>query len=216
MQQKHSGRPKDLKKRQAILQAAKDLFLELGYDGSSMDAIAHKAEVSKLTVYNHFNDKAQLFGAAIEMVREQRLPKQFWQVDIGSDVVRVLQQLGEAFLQMVYSAEAIKLTHLMSSMVCSNIELVHLFYQAGPERTRQNMLEIFQRIQILGLLTIDDAQISSNVFLGLLMDTQYDRVIWQMLPVPTHVEIEQIVMQRVALFLRLYPKVKSAGLNPAN
>src|SRR5690606_5321082 len=34
------GRPKDPAKRQAILEAAKSLFMQNGYDGSSMDAIA--------------------------------------------------------------------------------------------------------------------------------------------------------------------------------
>ncbi|TXJ08269.1 MAG: TetR/AcrR family transcriptional regulator [Acinetobacter sp.] len=205
MQQRHSGRPKDLKKRQAILQAAKDLFLELGYDGSSMDAIAQKAGVSKLTVYNHFNDKAQLFGAAIEMVCEQRLPRQLYEVNSDSDIEQVLQQLGEAFLNMVYSAEAMKLSHLMSSMVPSNIELVHLFYHAGPERTRHHMLSMFQKIQELALLKMDNVQMCSNVFLGFLTDTHYDRVIWQIFPVPTATEIQDIVAQRVGLFLKLYP-----------
>ncbi len=51
------GRPKDLGKRAAILEAAKVLFIEQGYTGVSMDAIAAQAGVSKLTVYSHFGDK---------------------------------------------------------------------------------------------------------------------------------------------------------------
>ena len=51
------GRPKDPAKRLAILEAAKRLFMQNGYDGSSMDAIAAEAGVSKLTVYSHFTDK---------------------------------------------------------------------------------------------------------------------------------------------------------------
>ena len=50
------GRPKDQAKRLAILEAAKTLFMRNGYEGSSMDAIAAEAGVSKLTVYNHFTD----------------------------------------------------------------------------------------------------------------------------------------------------------------
>ncbi|HWR81629.1 MAG TPA: helix-turn-helix domain-containing protein, partial [Pseudomonas sp.] len=40
-----AGRPKDPAKREAILDAAKRLFLQKGYDGSSMDAIAAEAGV---------------------------------------------------------------------------------------------------------------------------------------------------------------------------
>ena len=59
------GRPKDLEKRAAILAAAKRLFPLSGFEGTSMDAIAAEAGVSKLTVYSHFTDKETLFVAAI-------------------------------------------------------------------------------------------------------------------------------------------------------
>lgn len=59
------GRPKDLAKRQAILDAAKRLFVSMGYASTSMDAVATEAGVSKLTVYSHFNDKETLFSAEI-------------------------------------------------------------------------------------------------------------------------------------------------------
>lgn len=206
MVQRNPGRPKDLKKRQAILEAAKNLFLELGYDGSSMDTIAQHAGVSKLTVYNHFNDKAQLFGAAIEMVCEQRLPKQFYQINVNCDIQHALLNLGTAFLKMLYSAEAMKLTHLMSSLVSSNLELVHLFYRAGPERTRQNMYTLFAHIQQLQLLKIDNSQQAAELFVSLFTDCEYDRVIWKIREIPHPEEIEKMVTQRLTLFLRLYPQ----------
>ncbi len=48
-------------KRDAIVVAATELFLEHGFGDVSMDTIAAKAEVSKRTVYSHFENKAQLF-----------------------------------------------------------------------------------------------------------------------------------------------------------
>ncbi|MBX9764445.1 MAG: TetR/AcrR family transcriptional regulator, partial [Pseudomonadaceae bacterium] len=68
------GRPKDLVKRKAILEAAKSLFLSRGYDGSSMDVIAAEAGVSKLTVYSHFTDKETLFAEAVKSKCEEQLP----------------------------------------------------------------------------------------------------------------------------------------------
>jgi len=41
-------------KRDAILEAASKLFLEVGFGAASMDSIASAAQVSKQTVYNHF------------------------------------------------------------------------------------------------------------------------------------------------------------------
>ncbi|WP_328840724.1 TetR/AcrR family transcriptional regulator [Streptomyces europaeiscabiei] len=52
-------------KRGSILDAAVELFLELGFDQTSMDAVAARAGVSKTTVYAHFGDKLELFRAVI-------------------------------------------------------------------------------------------------------------------------------------------------------
>jgi TetR/AcrR family transcriptional repressor of mexJK operon len=45
------------RKRRAILEAATTVFLDTGYQGSSVDQIAAQAAVSKQTVYKHFADK---------------------------------------------------------------------------------------------------------------------------------------------------------------
>ena len=57
------GRPA---KREAIVAAAREVFLREGYARTSMDAISEAASVSKRTVYNHFPDKRALFIAVIE------------------------------------------------------------------------------------------------------------------------------------------------------
>ncbi|QQM38406.1 TetR/AcrR family transcriptional regulator [Streptomyces liliifuscus] len=62
------GRPRRAggrSKRESILDAAIELFLELGFDQTSMDVVAAQAGVSKTTVYAHFGDKLELFRAVI-------------------------------------------------------------------------------------------------------------------------------------------------------
>jgi TetR/AcrR family transcriptional repressor of mexJK operon len=56
-------------KRRAILDAAIQVFTDLGYARTSVDAIAAQAGVGKQTVYGHFGDKEQLFLAAIQEAR---------------------------------------------------------------------------------------------------------------------------------------------------
>ncbi|QXI27351.1 TetR/AcrR family transcriptional regulator [Pseudomonas vanderleydeniana] len=50
------------RKREAIIQAAIAAFRADGFEVASMDRIAAKAEVSKRTVYNHFQSKEELFS----------------------------------------------------------------------------------------------------------------------------------------------------------
>jgi AcrR family transcriptional regulator len=56
--------PRAERKRQAIVEAARTLFLRDGFD-ASVDVIAAEAGVSKVTVYNHFGSKQALFVEVI-------------------------------------------------------------------------------------------------------------------------------------------------------
>ena len=56
--------------RRHILFAAKDVFLETGYERASMDAVAARAGTSKRSLYAHFESKDKLFLAVLDFVRE--------------------------------------------------------------------------------------------------------------------------------------------------
>ncbi len=68
-----SRRGNDL--REHILYAAKNVFLEMGFERASMDVIAARAQTSKRTLYAHFESKENLYLAIIELVREMSLSK---------------------------------------------------------------------------------------------------------------------------------------------
>lgn len=55
--------------REHLLWTAKDVFLELGFERASMDAVAARAETSKRSLYAHFESKEKLFLAVIDLVR---------------------------------------------------------------------------------------------------------------------------------------------------
>jgi AcrR family transcriptional regulator len=57
-----------LRKRTQIIQAAIECFVELGYEGTSMNTVAERAEVIKQTIYSHFENKEQLFKSVIQSV----------------------------------------------------------------------------------------------------------------------------------------------------
>ncbi len=56
--------------RRHILFAAKDVFLETGYERASMDTVASRAGTSKRSLYAHFESKDKLFLAVLDLVRE--------------------------------------------------------------------------------------------------------------------------------------------------
>jgi AcrR family transcriptional regulator len=64
------------RRRPQILDVALELFLERGYKGTSMEAVARAAGVTKPVVYDCFASKAELFGALLDR-EEQRMLAQF-------------------------------------------------------------------------------------------------------------------------------------------
>lgn len=59
------------RKREAILQAATAEFRLNGFDATSMDKVAARAEVSKRTLYNHFQSKDELFAEILHLLWER-------------------------------------------------------------------------------------------------------------------------------------------------
>src|SRR5687767_13271725 len=74
------------RKRRAILEAGRAVFMQKGYGGTSMDEVAAVARVSKQTVYKHFADKENLFTLIITSDMEQR----------SQELVRALTESEEA------------------------------------------------------------------------------------------------------------------------
>jgi TetR/AcrR family transcriptional regulator, mexJK operon transcriptional repressor len=64
-------RGRSAEKRRVMLEAARALFVQEGYELASVDAIAARAGVSKRTVYDHFGDKEAVFAAVLEEVGEK-------------------------------------------------------------------------------------------------------------------------------------------------
>jgi AcrR family transcriptional regulator len=51
------------KRRQHLIEIAGAMFMKLGFDGTSIDAVAEAACMSKRTVYARYRDKNELFSA---------------------------------------------------------------------------------------------------------------------------------------------------------
>src|SRR5215475_15548138 len=90
----------DSSKRRQILDGARKVFMDLGFDGASMGEIARAASVSKGTLYVYFADKNRLFEAIVE---EEALVKgKFaFNFEAASYITTTLRQFGEAFIAMV-------------------------------------------------------------------------------------------------------------------
>ena len=163
------GRPKDLAKRAAILDAAKRMFTQHGFEGASMDQIASEAGVSKLTVYSHFGDKDSLFVAAVRAYCEQQLPSSLFQTEEpGMPLRERLLAIARAFYAMISNPEAVAGHRVLCSPQLSESPLPRMFWEAGPQRIQDAFAELLRRRMASGELEIDDVPRAASQFFTLL------------------------------------------------
>ncbi|QLC74142.1 TetR/AcrR family transcriptional regulator [Pseudomonas sp. LPB0260] len=198
------GRPKDLAKRQAILDAAKNLFLRHGYDGSSMDAIAAEAGVSKLTVYSHFTDKETLFSEAVKAKCQEQLPELLFELADDAPLESVLLNIARGFHALINSRESIELHRVMVSLGAQDPKLSRVFYEAGPQRVLQEMEHLLRQAQRAGKLRIDDPLEAADQFFCLVKGGANFRLLIGCGEAQQGAVAEQHVRNVVAMFMRAY------------
>jgi TetR/AcrR family transcriptional regulator, mexJK operon transcriptional repressor len=169
------GRPKDLEKRAAILEAAKALFLSRGFEGTSMDAVAAEAGVSKLTVYSHFGDKDTLFKSAVQSKCERQMPEELFHIPPGTPIREALLAIARGFHALVHSAEAIDLHRMMVASSGQSTHLAELFFEAGPKRTLQSFERFLREAIAAGALEVDDPPRAAGHFMVLLKGLNHMR-----------------------------------------
>jgi TetR/AcrR family transcriptional repressor of mexJK operon len=198
------GRPKDLAKRKAILEAAKTLFLSNGYDGSSMDAIAAEAGVSKLTVYSHFTDKEKLFAEAVKSKCEEQLPELLFELDDEVPVAQVLLNIGRGFNELINSRESVELHRVMVSLAAQDSTLSRMFYEAGPQRVLHGMEELLRRADQSGKLRVPDPLSAADQFFCLIKGGANFRLLIGCGEALQGAEAEAHVRDAVEVFLRAF------------
>jgi AcrR family transcriptional regulator len=82
-----------------ILQAARGIFLEEGYENTSIRKIAKRIEYSPGIIYTHFRDKNELLLALHDKAFEYKIDRLFHQVRDIADPLERLRATGLAYLE---------------------------------------------------------------------------------------------------------------------
>jgi TetR/AcrR family transcriptional regulator, mexJK operon transcriptional repressor len=197
------GRPKDLEKRASILEAAKRLFPEHGFEGTSMDAVATEAGVSKLTVYSHFGSKEALFVETVRCKCSGLMPAQLFEVDVRAPVRGQLLGVARAFFGLMMSEEALGMHRTLVASSQQSPELARLFWEAGPVQIQAALAEMLQKEVAARQLDIADTRRAASQFFALLKGEHHARMLFGC-GQPSHEEAEAHVEATVEMFLRAY------------
>ena len=158
------GRSKSEQKRHNIIDAASELFLTHGFEGTSMDHVAEQAGVSKQTVYSHFGNKEELFTTIIEFkCQSHALTDELFNPDRPAQ--QVLSELAKDFSDLITSDEAIRLQRVCASGADQRSKVSVLFIEAGPKKLKAKMMRYLEQQTEL---TIPNSRFAAQQFFSMI------------------------------------------------
>ena len=193
-------------KREAILAAAGHLFFERGYAGTSMEAIAEAAPVSKPTLYNHFRDKNDLFAAVVLERCEQ-----FWGEIEGAlshadDAEPALRIMTYKFVDMVHEERALAVHRIVISEWRQFPELCTRFYECGPCKGTAMLADFLRRQNEMQKMNVPNPDSAAALFFNMLKGDMHTKCMLGLHGPLSHDEKNAIVDMVVPLFVRGYAR----------
>lgn len=189
-------------KRQAILAAAFTVFARQGYSQACVQEIAQEAGVAKPTVYNHLNDKENLFREAMTEASAELTGALLAAVeplrDPGDDLRAALVAVGDRLLELYCDERSWALRRLLYAEVARFPEL-----GCGVDKLTEALADRFARFSLQGKLDVQEPEVAAEQFLALLTGPMDNRTAFGTRPAPA-AELHSVAESAVRTFLSAF------------
>jgi AcrR family transcriptional regulator len=158
-----------------LLDVATRLFMERGFDGTSIDAVAEAAGVSKPTVYARYHDKRDLFAAVLRGWIRRRLAPVSAAAEAEAtetspkSIKTTLHELSRHTVAYTLAPEAGALQRILSAQAVQFPELAKLANEEGWLRAVRGVASILRQSAARGHIKVDDPELAADMFLNLVL-----------------------------------------------
>jgi AcrR family transcriptional regulator len=195
-------------RRQAMLEAARELFLERGFAQTSVADVVRRSGGSLATLYGWFGSKEGLFEAIIAEITNQMLaPLQAPELT-SRDLAGGLEAFGQRFLDLMVSPDAIRWHRLCVNEGATTPALREAMVRTGPGRVHERLAEYLTQQAAAGRLRLppepEAARRAAQHFLALVKSESYFALICGEPVVATREKLAAEARRAVAVFLHGY------------
>jgi TetR/AcrR family transcriptional regulator, mexJK operon transcriptional repressor len=156
-----------------LLDVATKLFMERGFDCTSIDAVAETAGVSKPTVYARYHDKRDLFTAVLRATIQRWLAPLSAAAEAAKvnpkSVETTLHDLSRHLLAHSSTPEVVMLRRTLAAQAVQFPELAKFAHEEGWLRGVRAVAILLQQFADRGQIRIEDPAIAADLFLSLLL-----------------------------------------------
>jgi AcrR family transcriptional regulator len=201
----HSGAAEDESaKRRQIVEGARAVFLDQGFDAGSMNDIARAAGVSKGTLYVYFKHKEELFEAIVQEECEAQAEGIFELDHSDHDVEAVLTRLGNAYVTFLCRPEKASAIRTVIAIAHRMPELGRRFYETGPARGIAQLTAYIAAQVEAGVLVVENSEIAAAQLMEACQAMIFKAMVFNAAPAPGAELIGRVVRIAVATFLAAY------------
>jgi AcrR family transcriptional regulator len=199
----HLAAEEDSSKRRQILDGARKVFMDLGFDGASMNEIARSAGVSKGTLYVYFADKNRLFEA---IVQEEALThgQVVFNFDPGRDVETTLREFGKAYIELVCRPGGGSAIRTVMAIAERMPDVGRRYYENVLERTINRLADYLQAHVESNDLVIENCQLAASQFHQMCQASLFLPWVFQAAPAPSAERIAEVVESATRMFMAAY------------
>ena len=155
------------RRRRAIVEAARTLFIEQGYERTTLGRIVEKAGGSLATIYKLFGNKDGLLEAVVfekaasgeELIRRA--------ASGGADPADVLHWIAAGLHQQFLDPDVVALVRIVIARSVCDPEFAKRFFERTATRTRASLERMFASWQDRGVEMNGDPAMLAEMFLGL-------------------------------------------------
>ena len=201
------GNTPDIKrgrKYDQVIAGARDVFLQHGFEGASVDLIAREAGVSKATLYSYFPDKRILF---IEVAKEECASQAERALEVSNTDLPVREMLTTMSYKMMDFLTSNFAQRIFKICVAESDrfpELGREFYMSGPQMMEDRLSEYFAHACKRGELKIDDMHLAAAQFQELVKSEIFVKMVFNIIEKPTPTQVDRIIEGAIDTFLARY------------
>ncbi|MGE4266922.1 MAG: TetR/AcrR family transcriptional regulator [Deferribacterales bacterium] len=178
-------------KRESIIKAGRELFLNHGYSRTSMDEVAKTACVTKQTVYRYFVSKSDLFAEVISQMSKENDIYTFGDMAAEKELIK----FGIQFISMHMARHRLELFRMMISESRDGSEIGGMFKSMVQDARRKPLTGF-----LADRLNIREADKMANMLISMLLAMR-SPILMNTRDVPDADEIEKHAETCVKLFL---------------
>jgi AcrR family transcriptional regulator len=197
------GRPsreQSEQRNEELLDQALDLFLDRGFEGTTVEAIIEQVGMARRTVYARYGDKITLFKAALQRAIDGWIvpPERLHEAE-SDDLEETLVRIARLWVANVRTTSGMRLVRIANTEVFRRPEIAAYLWERTAQPTIGYLTDLFRRRLRPGAGEIADAEDAAAAFLILVVEGSIQLAVWGKMP---DADFDRQIVYRTQLFLK--------------